>query len=88
MMQACPPARFLLVHVQVRPFVVAQQYLDNPMLIEGRKFGIRVWVVVASQDPLRVYLHSNGLVLFSGQQYDNASIEDVDGKTAQVRQHL
>ena len=35
------------------------------MLVEGRKFGIRLWAVVTSADPLRAYLHTKGLVLFS-----------------------
>jgi hypothetical protein len=58
---------YLHVHpcLQVRPFVVAQRYLTNPLLINGRKFGLRVWVVLTSVDPMRAYLHTNGLVLFS-----------------------
>lgn len=50
---------------QVKPFVVAQQYLTNPLLIGGRKFGLRVWVVLTNMDPMRAYIHTNGLVLFS-----------------------
>ena len=45
--------------------MVAQRYITDPLLINGRKFGLRVWAVVTSADPLRVYLHRNGLVLFS-----------------------
>ncbi|KAL6752058.1 tubulin-tyrosine ligase family-domain-containing protein [Haematococcus lacustris] len=48
-----------------KPYVVAQRYVGNPLLIEGRKFGLRVWVLVTGQSPLRAYMHSNGLVLFS-----------------------
>ncbi|KAG1663563.1 hypothetical protein FOA52_013183, partial [Chlamydomonas sp. UWO 241] len=55
---------------EVRPFVVAQQYIDDPLLLDGRKFGIRVWAAVTSYDPLRVYLHSGGLVLMSGEPYE------------------
>ena len=43
----------------------AQRYVADPLLIQGRKFGIRVWVLVTGHDPLRVYMHANGLVLFS-----------------------
>ncbi len=48
-----------------KPFVLAQRYVDRPLLVEGRKFGIRVWVLVTGYNPLRAYLHTNGLVLFS-----------------------
>lgn len=47
---------------------LAQQYIADPMLINGHKFGIRVWVLVPDVAPLRVYLHCNGLVLFSDQR--------------------
>ncbi|GIL77063.1 hypothetical protein Vretifemale_6624 [Volvox reticuliferus] len=58
---------------QPRPFVVAQLYVDNPLLIHGRKFGIRLWVVALGTDPLRAYLHKNGLVLFATEPYDAAA---------------
>lgn len=40
------------------------------MLINGRKFGIRVWVLVTGHSPLRIYLHKNGLALFSSANYE------------------
>ena len=73
------------LHVQVRPFVVAQQHIEDPLLIDGLKFGIRVWCVVTSTEPLRAYMHSGGLVLFSGDSYDGDSIAGVDGSIAGVR---
>jgi hypothetical protein len=44
---------------------LAQQYVPNPMLLDGRKFGIRLWVLVTGIRPLRLYVHRNGLVLLS-----------------------
>ena len=70
------------MEMQVRPFVVAQQYIEDPLLIQGLKFGIRVWTVITSVDPLRVYLHSGGLVLFSSDAYDSDSIVGDDGAIA------
>eukprot|EP00775_Hariotina_reticulata_P004710 gene4710-4960_t len=52
---------------------LAQQYITNPLLINKRKFGIRLWVTVPGVTPLRVYLHKNGLALFSSQPYQLAS---------------
>lgn len=48
---------------------LAQQYINTPLLINGRKFGIRLWVLVPGAEPLRVYLHKKGLALFSEAPY-------------------
>lgn len=56
---------------------VAQQYITNPLLIQGRKFHLRLWMVVTSHCPLRAYLYNQGLVLFSSEVYDRS--RPVDG---------
>eukprot|EP00798_Chlamydomonas_sp_ICE-L_P005188 gene5188-18411_t len=68
---------------QEKPFVIAQQYVNKPLLVDGRKFGIRVWAVVIDHDPIRVYLHQNGLVLFSGDSYDEKRADDGLGNPGQ-----
>jgi hypothetical protein len=56
-----------------KPYVCAQRYVADPLLIGGRKFGVRVWVLVTGHDPLRAYIHANGLALFSTHAYDGAT---------------
>jgi Tubulin-tyrosine ligase family len=36
-----------LGHTQFKRFCVAQQYIADPLLVDGRKFHIRLWVVVS-----------------------------------------
>lgn len=36
---------------------VVSQYLDQPLLLGGRKFDLRIYVLVLSYAPLVVYLH-------------------------------
>eukprot|EP00878_Enallax_costatus_P021301 GHUV01022547.1.p1 GENE.GHUV01022547.1~~GHUV01022547.1.p1 ORF type:complete len:513 (+),score=138.38 GHUV01022547.1:1-1539(+) len=55
---------------------LAQQYITQPLLINRRKFGIRVWVTVPGVSPLRVYMHRNGLALFSSDPYKPADFVD------------
>lgn len=45
--------------------MLAQRYVSDPLLINGCKFGVRLWLLVTGTDPLMVYLHNQGLVLFS-----------------------
>lgn len=66
-----------------RTYAVVQRYLSKPLLINGRKFGIRMWVAVTAHDPLRAYIHSRGLVFFSDDPY-NATQYSYSGGAVQV----
>lgn len=65
-----------------KPFVLAQRYVANPLLINGAKFGIRLWLLVTGVDPFTTYLHREGLVLFSTDSYDMDSLSDDEGAAA------
>lgn len=78
--QACfetTPLRPGLEGLNLYRWYLAQQYITNPLLVNGRKFGVRLWALMPGTQPLRGYLHKNGLVLFSSQPY-KASGRDWD----------
>ena len=48
---------------------VAQKYIANPFLVFGRKFHLRLYLVITNLLPLRILLHKEGLVLFASMNY-------------------
>ena len=56
---------------------VVSKYISNPFLINGRKFDLRIYVLVTCLDPLRIYVFKEGLVRFATHAYDESS----QGKT-------
>lgn len=47
---------------------VIQKYLSNPHLIDELKYDLRIYVYVASFDPLRIYLFNDGLTRFASRK--------------------
>ncbi|PAA82393.1 hypothetical protein BOX15_Mlig025648g3 [Macrostomum lignano] len=48
---------------------IVQEYIAKPLLIDGFKCDLRIYVLVTSCDPLRVYFYNDGLLRLSTEKY-------------------
>jgi len=53
---------------------IVQRYIQNPLLLEGKKFDFRVYLLVANTDPL-ILLYHDGFLRFSYSEYNGTSTE-------------
>jgi tubulin monoglycylase TTLL3/8 len=55
---------------------VAMKYIENPMIIQNRKFDIRQWVLVTSWNPLTIWFWNKPYLRFPAVEYDPKNLED------------
>mmetsp|Transcript_44867 Transcript_44867/g.104592 ORF Transcript_44867/g.104592 Transcript_44867/m.104592 type:complete len:465 (+) Transcript_44867:96-1490(+) len=53
---------------EAEPYVV-QRYLSEPLLIGGKKFDLRLYVLVTSYSPLTIYVYRSGFARFSHSRF-------------------
>jgi len=56
---------------------IVTKYISNPLLINNRKFDLRLYLFVTGHNPLKVYLFHEGLARLSTSTYD-LDLNDLD----------
>ncbi|KAL0270710.1 UNVERIFIED_CONTAM: hypothetical protein PYX00_008018 [Menopon gallinae] len=64
--------------------MICQVYIAKPFLIDGYKFDFRVYTLITSCDPLRIFVYNDGLVRFATSRYR----EPTGHNTTNVYMHL
>lgn len=54
--------------------------MHKPYLIDGLKFDLRIYVLVAGIDPLRIFVYEEGLARFATEEYRAPRSENLDNK--------
>jgi len=68
--------------VPIKDNCIISRYINNPLLINGIKFDIRLYVVVTSMDPWRIYIYKEGIARFASETYSS------DGSKSNRFSHL
>jgi hypothetical protein len=54
-----------------------QEYLDRPLLVDYKKFDLRIYVLVTSIDPLIAFIGEEAMVRFCTEDYQKPSKENM-----------
>ncbi|EWH00287.1 hypothetical protein [Halomonas sp. BC04] len=65
----------------LEPNWMVQEYLAEPHTIRGHKYVLRLYVLVSSIEPLRLYLYRQGFAKLASEPYD---INDADNPYSQL----
>lgn len=55
---------------------VVSRYIDNPMLIGGKKFDLRLYVLVTNYKPLKVWMSTKGFARFCSEAYQKDDCDE------------
>ena len=48
---------------------IISKYISNPHLLNGKKYDLRIFVLITGVNPLRIYLYKEGLARISAENY-------------------
>lgn len=74
---ACPQVRTDSCQDGQAQQLVAQKYLERPLLAFQRKFDLRQWVLVSSWEPLTVWFYDQCYLRFCAEDYKASNFDNI-----------
>lgn len=60
---------------------VVSEYIKDPLLFNGFKFDLRIYVAITSINPLRIYIYEEGLTRFATCPYKTDPMDPASKRT-------
>ena len=58
--------KYIIFEIEIKyDRCVVQRYMHKPYLIDNLKFDMRIYVLIAGIDPLRIFVYEEGLARFA-----------------------
>lgn len=80
----CSAKVFMNLYEFGRNSHISIRYISQPLLIDGFKFDLRIYVLVDSIDPLKIYVYRNGLARLCTKPFVSPSKKNL----ADITMHL
>lgn len=62
--------------LDVKEEIIAQKYIERPLLVNNYKFMLKAWMVVHAAKPLTLWLYSDYYLKFTSKEYDLDALGD------------
>eukprot|EP01135_Chromosphaera_perkinsii_P006765 Nk52_evm13s578 gene=Nk52_evmTU13s578 len=67
-------------YIQPGEHYIAQQYISKPYLLNGCKFDLRLYVLITSCNPLKIFLYKDGLARFCTEPYQEPTTKNLSNE--------
>ena len=57
--------------INLNEHLIVQEYKTKPYLIDGYKFDLRIYVLVTSWNPFKIFIYKEGMARFATEKYEN-----------------
>ena len=56
---------------------LVSKYIINPHTINQKKYDLRIYILITSYTPLKIYIYNNGLVRFATENYEKGNYNNI-----------